>query len=189
MRSSSLVLLASLASSALAYPTDVAAERRTFGLVTELLGGATSDVVNILEDVLGGSHQHSQGSVSLLAGLNAHGAAALEGGALGCSHSTIDASARAHLQAWLSGSVGITGFLKTSLLAWCVGEVDVLATDVIAALAVYIPTCAELSAKESLYVTIDGIFSSTELAADLVLSASAQLTLGAWIDAAVGRPR
>ncbi|KAJ6112133.1 hypothetical protein N7523_008194 [Penicillium sp. IBT 18751x] len=182
---SSLVLLAGLASSALAYPTDVAAERRTFGLVSELLGGATHDVVSFLEDVLGG-HSFHRGSASLLGGLNAHGAAALEGGALGCSHTKIHESARAHLKTWLSGSVSISGSLKTSLLAWCEGEVDVLATDVIAALAVYIPTCAELCAKESLYVTIDGIFSAAELASDLVLSASAQLSLGAWIDIAVG---
>ena len=181
---SSLVLLAGLASTALAYPTDVAAERRTFGLVAGLLGDATSEVVGILETVLGG-HSSGHASGSLLAGLNAHGAAALEGGALGCSSSIIHDPARRHLKAWLSGNVDIDVSIKTSLISWCDGEVDVLSIDVLAALAVYIPTCAELAAKEAIYVTIDGIFSATELASDLVLSASAQLSLSAWIEAAV----
>jgi len=186
---SSLVMLAGLASTALAYPTDVA-ERRTLGLVSELLGGATSEVVGILETVLGGTSGAILGSgsssVNLLSGLSAGGAAALQGGALGCSHGIVDAAARLQLKSWLSGNVSIHGSLKTSLLSWCEGEVDVLSTDVIAALAVYIPTCAELAAKESIYVTIDGIFSATELVSDLVLSASAQISLNAWIEAAVG---
>lgn len=181
---SSLVLLAGLASSALAYPTDVAAERRTFGLLTQLLGDAGSDVVSLLETVLGGGHSSS---VSLLAGISAHAAAALEGGALGCSAGTIHASAREELKAWLHTTTVITGSLKNSLLSWCEGEVETLSVDVIAALAVYIPTCAEVAAKESIYVTIDGIFSASEIAtSELVLSLSAQSSLSAFLSAATG---
>lgn len=179
---SSLVLLASLASSALAYPTDVAVDHRTPGLVTSLLGDGAHDVVSLLETVLGGG-AHS--STSLLAGLSARGAAALEGGALGCSAGTIHAAARKELKLWLHSTTVITGSLKASLLSWCEGEVVTLSTEVLAALAVYIPTCADIAAQESIYVTIDGIFSAAELETELVLSASAQSSLSVFISAAV----
>lgn len=184
---SSLVLLASLASSALAYPTDLAVERRTFGHLRQLhdlFGDAAHEVVSLLETVLGGG---VSSSVHLLAGISAHAAAALEGGALGCSAGTIHAFARKELKAWLYTTSAITGSLKTSLLSWCEGEVETLSVDVIAALAVYIPTCAEIAAKESIYVTIDGIFSAAEIAtSELVLSLSAQSSLSAFISAATG---
>ncbi|KAJ5197857.1 uncharacterized protein N7498_006974 [Penicillium cinerascens] len=189
---SSIVMLAGLASTALAYPTDVAPERRTFGPALALLGEAVPEVVNIIESVLGGhssAHASSQSSahasVSVLAGLNAHAAAALEGGAFGCKSSVIHGTARKQLKAWLSVNVDFDPSLKTSIISWCDGEVDVLSTDVIAALGVFIPTCAEVAAKEAIYVTIDGIFDATELASDLVLSVSAQVSLSAWIEAAV----
>lgn len=177
---SDLLLLAALASSALAYPTEVAVERRTFGLLAHLLGDAASDVIGLVDSLLGvGAH----GSTTILAGLSAHGAAALEGGALGCTASVIYADARAQLKLWLAGQTSISGSLKTSLLAWCEGSGSAtLSADVIAALSVYIPTCADIAAKESIYVTIDGIFSSTELSSTLVLSASAQDSLSAFLD-------
>ncbi|CEJ57365.1 hypothetical protein PMG11_06060 [Penicillium brasilianum] len=181
---SDLLLLATLASSALAYPTEVAVERRTFGLLASLLGDAAADVIGLVDSLLGvGVH----GSVSVLAGLSAHGAAALEGGVLGCTAGVIHAGARAQLKAWLAGQTHISGSLKTSLLAWCEGSGSAtLSADVIAALSVYIPTCADIAAKESIYVTVDGIFSSAELSSTLVLSASAQTTLSAFLDVHVG---
>jgi hypothetical protein len=177
---SDLLLLATLASSALAYPAEVAVERRTFGLLAHLIGDAASDVIGLVDALLG---VDVHGSVSILAGLSAHGAAALEGGALGCTADVIHADARAQLKVWLAGQTHITGSLKTSLLAWCEGSGSAtLDAEVIAALSVYIPTCADIAAKESIYVTVDGIFSSTELSSTLVLSASAQASLSAFLD-------
>ncbi|KAJ5306458.1 hypothetical protein N7508_005473 [Penicillium antarcticum] len=185
---SSLVLLAGLAGSALAYPTDMAVERRTFGLLAEILGGVsdiTVDVTSILSAVLGGVH-HSHSS-SLLAGLGAEGAAALEGGALGCKAGVIHAKARAALKVWLHLHADLEASLKTSLISWCEGDDElVLSADVLAALAVYIPSCADIAAKGQLYVTIDGIFGASSLESALVLSASFQSSLSAWIEAAVG---
>ncbi|KAI3139150.1 hypothetical protein CBS147326_2828 [Penicillium roqueforti] len=175
---SNLVLLASLAGSALAYPTDIAVDRRTFGLAAEIVGSAAADVGGIISAVLGGGG-HS--STSLLAGLSAHGAAALEGGLLGCSAGKIHADARGELKTWLSGQVSISGSVKTSLLSWCEGSTATLSADVLAALSVYIPTCADLASKESLYVTVEGIFTSAELEAELVLSAAAQASLDVFI--------
>ncbi|OGE54311.1 hypothetical protein PENARI_c006G09601 [Penicillium arizonense] len=185
---SSLVLLAGLAGSALAYPTDMAVERRTFGLLAEILGGVsdiTVDVTSILGAVLGGGH-HSHSS-SLLAGLGAEGAAALQGGALGCKAGVIHAEARAALKIWLHLHADLEASLKTSLISWCEGDDElVLSADVLAALAVYIPSCADIAAKGQLYVTIDGIFGASSLESALVLSASLQSSLSAWIEAAVG---
>ncbi|KAJ5288739.1 hypothetical protein N7478_001769 [Penicillium angulare] len=179
---SSLVMLAGLAGSALAYPADVSNERRTFGLVAEILGSIGSDIDTILSGVLG-LGGHSQSSGSLLVGLSAHGAAALEGGLLGCGATKIHADARVELKTWLSSQTVITGSLKTHLLSWCEGSVATLEESVIAALSVYIPTCAELAAKESIFVTIDGIVESSEYEATLVLSASAQASLTTFISA------
>ncbi|KAJ5766590.1 uncharacterized protein N7511_004206 [Penicillium nucicola] len=186
---SSLVLLAGLAGSALAYPTDMAVERRTFGLLAEILGGVsdiTVDVTSILGAVLGGGHS-SHSSSSLLAGLGAEGAAALQGGALGCKAGLIHANARAALKVWLRLHADLEASLKTSLISWCGGDDElVLSADVLAALAVYIPSCADIAAKGQLYVTIDGIFGASSLESALVLSASFQSSLSAWIEAAVG---
>ncbi|KAJ5555897.1 hypothetical protein N7513_003539 [Penicillium frequentans] len=181
---SSLALLAGLAGSILAYPAEMSVDRRAFGLVTEILNSVGTEVGTILDTVLGLGVSSSD-SVTLLPGLSARGAAALEGGALGCSHSTIHAAARGELGTWLSSQTHITGPLKTSLLSWCEGSITTLDAGVIAGLAVYIPTCAELAAKESIYVTVDGIFDATELEATLVLSASAQISLTTFISAHV----
>ncbi|KAJ5752699.1 hypothetical protein N7520_009616 [Penicillium odoratum] len=181
---SSIALLAGLAGSTLAYPAEVSVDRRTFGLVAEILRSVGHEVGSILDTVLGGGAS-SQDSVTLLAGLSARGAAALEGGALGCSHSTIHAGARAELKTWLGSQTPITGSLRTSLLSWCEGSVTTLDAGVTAGLAVYIPTCADLAAKESIYVTIDGMFDASELESTLVLSASAQVSLSTFISAHV----
>ncbi|KAJ6114538.1 hypothetical protein N7486_000316 [Penicillium sp. IBT 16267x] len=180
----SLALLAGLAGTSLAYPAELSNERRTFGLVHEFLGSVGSEVGHIFDTVLG-HHGSASGSVTLLAGLSARGAAALEGGALGCSHSTIHAGARAELKTWLYGQTHITGSLKSSLLSWCEGHISTLDAGVTAGLAVYIPTCADLAAKESIYVTIDGIFDASEMESTLILSASAQTSLTAFISANV----
>ncbi|KAJ6037908.1 hypothetical protein N7460_007679 [Penicillium canescens] len=174
---SSLVLLAGLAGSALAYPTDMAVERRTFGLPADILGSVSDITVNVTSipgAVLGGGH-HSHSS-SLVAGLGAEGAAALQGGALGCKAGVIQAEARAALKVWLHLHADPEASLTTSLISWCEGDDEiVLSADVLAALAVYIPSCADIAAKGQLYVTIDGIFGASSLD-----------PLSAWIEAAVG---
>ncbi|KAJ5247966.1 hypothetical protein N7524_011926 [Penicillium chrysogenum] len=176
---SSLVLLAALAGSALAYPTDMAVERRTLGLLGELLGDITVDVTHILDLVLGG---HS--SVELLAGLGAEGAAALQGGALGCKSGLIDHKTKAALKVWLLFHADLDVSLKKSLISWCEGNDElVLSEDVLAALSVYIPGCADIAAKGQLYVTVDGIFEAASLESALVLSVGAQASLSAWVQA------
>ncbi|KAJ5816714.1 hypothetical protein N7447_008947 [Penicillium robsamsonii] len=176
---SSLVLLAGLAGTALAYPTDMAVERRTLGLLGELLGDITVDVTTILGAVLG---DHS--SVNLFAGLSAEAAAALGGGALGCKSGAIDHKAKAALKLWLLFHSDLDVSLKKSLISWCESNGElVLSADVMAALSVYIPTCADIAAKGQLYVTLDGIFEAASLESALVLSLGAQASLSAWIEA------
>ncbi|KAJ5372308.1 hypothetical protein N7517_004314 [Penicillium concentricum] len=176
---SSLVLLAGLAGTALAYPTDLAVERRTLGLLGELLGDITVDVTAILGAVLGGHN-----SVDLLAGLSAEAAAALGGGALGCKSGAIDHKAKAALKLWLLFHAELDLSLKKTLISWCESNDElVLSADVLAALSVYIPGCADIAAKGQLYVTIDGIFEASSLESALVLSIGAQVSLSAWIEA------
>ena len=177
---SSLVMLAGLASSALAYPTDRAVEARNLDLLGELLGDLTLDVTGILSTVLEGT------SVEIFAGLSAQGAAALSGGALGCKAGAIHAKAKAALKVWLRLHAEIDATLKTSLIAWCDGHDElVLSADVLAALSVYIPGSANIAAKGQLYVTIDGIFEAASLESALVLSVAAQTSLSAWVEAKV----
>ncbi|KAJ5572742.1 hypothetical protein N7450_009726 [Penicillium hetheringtonii] len=181
---SSLLMLAALAGSSLAYPAELTYDRRTFGLIADILGDVTVDVGSILHLILGGG---ASASVSVLSGLGAHGAAALEGGALGCSAGKIHHSARAELKAWLHTQSEITGSLKAHLLTWCDASADVtLAADVLASLSAFIPHCAEIAAKESIYVTLEGIFSAVDLESTLVLSLSAQSTLSAFLEAHLG---
>ncbi|QQK47937.1 Cell wall protein, putative [Penicillium digitatum] len=176
---SSLVMLAALASAALAYPTEKSVEPRTLGLLGEILGDITVDVYSIVDAILG---HHSSGE--LFAGLSAEGAAALQGGALGCKSGVIHYEAKAALKAWLLFHADIDFSLKNSLLFWCDGYDEfVLSTDVLAALSVYIPGCADIAAKGQLYVTIEGIFEAARLESALVLSAGAQASLSAWIEA------
>ncbi|CAI7607252.1 unnamed protein product [Penicillium discolor] len=178
---SSLVMLAGLAGAALAYPTDKAVEPRTLGLLGEILGDITVDVTSILSAVLGG---HSSSSVELLAGLSAEGAAALSGGALGCKSGVIHHKAKAALKLWLLFHANLDVSLKKSLISWCEGNDElVLSEDILAALSVYIPGCADIAAQGQLYVTVDGIFDAASLESALVLSASAQASLSAWIEA------
>ncbi|KUM57408.1 hypothetical protein ACN42_g9779, partial [Penicillium freii] len=178
---SSLVMLAGLAGAALAYPTDKAVEPRTLGLLGHLLGDVTVDVTSILGALLGG---HSSHSVEVLAGLSAEGAAALSGGALGCKSGVIHHKAKAALKAWLLFHADLDLSLKKSLISWCEGDDElVLSADILAALSVYIPGCADIAAQGQLYVTVDGIFDAASLQSALVLSAGAQASLSAWIEA------
>ncbi|KAJ5967476.1 hypothetical protein N7501_003724 [Penicillium viridicatum] len=179
---SSLVMLAGLAGAALAYPTDKAVEPRTLGLLGHLLGDVTVDVTSILGALLGGHSSHS--SVEVLAGLSAEGAAALSGGALGCKSGVIHHKAKAALKAWLLFHADLDLSLKKSLISWCEGNDElVLSADILAALSVYIPGCADIAAQGQLYVTVDGIFDAASLQSALVLSAGAQASLSAWIEA------
>lgn len=175
-----IILFTSLASFVFSYPAEVAIQRRTSGLLTHPIGDAASNVTGSVDSVITVS---VNSSTTVLAGPSAHGAAALMGGALGCTAGVIQVDARTELKGWLAGQTGISEPLKNSLTAWCEGFGSAtLTTDAIAALSVYIPTCADIAAKKSIYVTIDGIFSSTELSSTLVLSASAQASLSTFLD-------
>lgn len=176
---SSLVLLAGLAGSALAYPAEVAFERRALGLLNSLLGNGASGVVSTLEGVLGGG---SSSSLPALTGITPQGAAALQGGALGLRAGTVQASALKELQSWLHTTDVLTGPLKVSVLSWTEGKVETLTDDVLASLAVYIPSAAQSAAKGSLFVTVDGIVTAAERAASsLVLSLTSQNALSTFL--------
>ncbi|RAH60696.1 hypothetical protein BO85DRAFT_359069, partial [Aspergillus piperis CBS 112811] len=183
MRSDKLLVLAGLASYALALPTKDL-DPRTFGLVAEILTDLGEDLTGFIEALLGGG---VKSSASLLTGISAQAAAVLEGGALGCTAGKIDASARAELAAWIRAHASFDASLKSSLLAWCEGEDSAtLSVDVRAGLALFIPTCAEVAAKGDIYVTVDGIFSVSDLEAAVVLSSSFQSTLSTFISGSVG---
>ncbi|PYH70504.1 putative cell wall protein, partial [Aspergillus vadensis CBS 113365] len=183
MRSDKLLVLAGLASYALALPTKDL-DPRTFGLVAEIITDLGEDLTGFIEALLGGG---VKSSASLLTGISAQAAAVLEGGALGCTAGKIDASARAELAAWIRAHASFDASLKSSLLAWCEGEDSAtLSVDVRAGLALFIPTCAEVAAKGDIYVTVDGIFSVSDLEAAVVLSSSFQSTLSTFISGSVG---
>ncbi|RDK43659.1 hypothetical protein M752DRAFT_190680, partial [Aspergillus phoenicis ATCC 13157] len=183
MRSDKLLVLAGLASYALALPTKDL-DPRTFGLVAEILTDLGEDLTGFIEALLGGG---VKSSASLLTGISAQAAAVLEGGALGCTAGKIEASARAELAAWIRAHASFDASLKSSLLAWCEGEDSAtLSVDVRAGLALFIPTCAEVAAKGDIYVTVDGIFSVSELEAAVVLSSSFQSTLSTFLSGSVG---
>ncbi|KAJ5820233.1 hypothetical protein N7474_005824 [Penicillium riverlandense] len=175
---SNIIFLAGLVASAFALPTDVSFDRR--GLIADL----GLDLRGVLTTVLGGGEERS---TSLFSGLSPQGAAALEGGALGCNAGAIHPDARRELKSWLSGSQahGLDKSLRDNLLSWCGSDSLTLSANILAALSVYVPTCAEIAAQEQLYVTIDGIFSSTDLESELVISVSAQAALNAFISASL----
>ncbi|GFG05989.1 uncharacterized protein KIAA0754 [Aspergillus udagawae] len=193
MRSNNLFLLASLASYVLALPTDVESRHLKLGADIDIgdlsIGGGISidgglDLSGLISAILGG---HAS-TTTLLAGLSAQAAAALQGGALGCKAGAIHAAAKAELAAWLRAEAAafLDASIKASLLDWCEGDASVaLSVDVCAGLSVLIPTCADIAAKGDLFVTIEGIFSAAEVAADVVLSASAQASLSAFLSGSV----
>ncbi|RAL12320.1 uncharacterized protein BO97DRAFT_308983, partial [Aspergillus homomorphus CBS 101889] len=187
MHSSKLLLLAGLANYVLALPTKDTKDLdpRHFGLGAEILGEFGHDLKIILEEILGIG---SKTSVSVLAGISARAAAALNGGALGCKAGAIDADIRAELAAWIRAHAGFEASLKTHLLAWCEGEAEAtLSTEVCAGLSLFVPTCAKTAAAGNLYVTIDGIFdASATLEAGVVLSSSFQSSLSAFIAGELG---
>ncbi|KAH8426727.1 putative cell wall protein [Aspergillus melleus] len=185
MRSNNLLLLASLASYGVALPT-ADLESRTFGLIPGIVSGVAHDLTGLIGLLLGdGGHTPA----TILSGISARAAAALEGGALGCKAGDIHAHARAELAAWVRAhaDLHLEASLKTALLDWCDGEESAtLSVGTCAGLSLFIPTCADIAAKGDLYVTIDGIFSTAELAAEVVLNASAQTHLSAFIKGSIG---
>ncbi|KAB8258412.1 hypothetical protein BDV32DRAFT_125755 [Aspergillus pseudonomiae] len=198
MRANNLLLLAGLASSVAAYPADI--ESRTLGpllegigkgivVIGEGVGEEIEDVTKGLADLIsllfGGSSAHT--TVTILEGISAQAAAALQGGALGCTAGTIHADARAELVAWLQAHAEFDASLKAALVAWAQGGASAtLSVDVCAGLSLFIPTCADIAAKGDLYVTLDGIFSATDLSAEVVLSASAQSSLSTFLSGHLG---
>ncbi|KAK1140542.1 hypothetical protein N8T08_010288 [Aspergillus melleus] len=185
MRSNNLLLLASLASYGVALPT-ADLESRTFGLIPGIVSGVAHDLTALIGLLLGdGGHTPA----TILSGISARAAAALEGGALGCKAGDVHAHARAELAAWVRAhaDLHLEASLKTALLDWCDGEESAtLSVGTCAGLSLFIPTCADIAAKGDLYVTIDGIFSTAELAAEVVLNASAQTHLSAFIKGSIG---
>ncbi|KAJ5737307.1 uncharacterized protein N7483_002432 [Penicillium malachiteum] len=178
------ILLLVLTSMSLAFPTDFAVKRRTFGLSASNLGSfldVAGEAFDLVDTALGSS---AHASMDIPAGLSPQGAAALGGSALGCSASTIDVGAREELRSWLASQTGITGSLKPLLQSWCESEGSTtLDTDVVAALSVHIPTCAHIAAKGSLYITVDGIFPAGDLQEASVLGTSDQESLSAFLSA------
>ncbi|KAL4969476.1 putative cell wall protein, partial [Aspergillus stella-maris] len=175
---SNLFLLAGLASSALALPTTASTEldARHFGLV--------SGLIETVKDIL-----HGTSPVHILGGISAEAAAALGGGALGCTAGSVDLEYRKKLAVWIKTGAGahLEASVKTALLAWCEADVSVdsgLDVDIRAQLGFFIPGCASIAAEADLYVSLDGVFS---LAGEVlgVLSATAQATLEAAIGALV----
>ncbi|PIG86698.1 cell wall protein, partial [Aspergillus arachidicola] len=198
MRANNLLLLAGLASSVAAYPADI--ESRTLGPLLEGIGKGIADIgegvgegiedvtkglADLISLLFGGSSGHT--TVTILEGISAQAAAALQGGALGCTAGTIHADARAELVAWLKAHAEFDASLKAALVAWAQGGASAtLSVDVCAGLSLFIPTCADIAAKGDLYVTLDGIFSATDLAAEVVLSASAQSSLSTFLSGHLG---
>ncbi|PLB52662.1 hypothetical protein P170DRAFT_350140 [Aspergillus steynii IBT 23096] len=185
MRSNNLLMLASLASYGLSLPT-ADLESRTFGLIPGIVSGVAHDLTGLIGLLLG---EGGQTPASLLSGISARAAAALEGGALGCKAGDVHAHARAELAAWVRAhaDLHLEASLKTALLDWCDGEDSAtLSVGTCAGLSLFIPTCADIAAKGDLYVTIDGIFSTAELAAEVVLNASASSHLSAFISGHLG---
>ncbi|KAH8694107.1 hypothetical protein BGW36DRAFT_300941 [Talaromyces proteolyticus] len=142
--------LAALATSVVALPTSEL--RSTTDLVTR--------------HFLDGSHS----SFNLFGGLDAEGCAAFAGACLGAKASSISASAKASLEAWI-GTAELDVDVKASLKSWCSGS-DELDVDVIAELAFYLPVAVSLAAEGGLSVAISGI---TSVVADLGVALDAFL--------------
>ena len=181
---SKFILLAGLASYAVGLPQPAPVEER--GLLGGILGGILDPILDpvldlggLLVGLLGGGGNPG----SILTGLNAQAAAAIQAGALGCTAGTVGSGAIAQLKAWLNGAgANINAALRADLLNWCNGGSSAkLSVDVIAGLAVLLPTCAEIASAGDLYVTVNGILSTAELEAVAVLNAAAQASLSAFI--------
>ncbi|KAL4795489.1 hypothetical protein BDV19DRAFT_165812 [Aspergillus venezuelensis] len=149
---SNLFILAGLASSALALPTTASTEldARHFGLV--------SGLIETVKDIL-----HGTSPVHILGGISAEAAAALGGGALGCTAGSVDLEYRKKLAVWIKTGAGahLDASVKTALLAWCEADVSVdsgLDVDIRAQLGFFIPGCCTLSVslKHTLQIWISG---------------------------------
>lgn len=181
---SDLLLLAGLASSAVALPRTPSVQDRSLDVdldadldIGALHAGLDLDV--FIGGLLGfGGHSPA----SLLDGLSAQAAAALQGGALGCTAGTIGVDALVELKAWLNGAgAQLDAALKTALLGWCNGgDSATLDVDVIAGLSLLLPTCSEIAAEADLFVTVDGIFKAAELEL-AVLTSAAQSSLFSFL--------
>lgn len=178
MRSKQLFLLANLAAYALAFPTDLSFDRRAPNL------GIGADLHVNLGPFLSGAID-----LNIFVGLDAKGAAALEGCAMGAKAGRFDADAKKQLHDWLNSSsaVQIDVDLKTSVLNWCTGDdSSVLDIQARAGASVYIPALAQIAAKGGLIVTIDGILEDAERAVLAVLDPSARASLLSFLSGKAG---
>ncbi|PLB38335.1 putative cell wall protein, partial [Aspergillus candidus] len=181
MRSDNLLLLASLASHALALPRSQLENR---GLVSEV-GGLVTDVVEDLTGLIAALFgQDGQSPAFILTGISGPAAAALESAALGSKASVVSSHAREELVEWVKSHNGahLEKSIKTALLKWADGEADAtLPVETTSALSFFIPTAANIASKDNLFVTLDGVFSSVDDVVGMVLSGSAQDSLTAFL--------
>ncbi|PLN82285.1 hypothetical protein BDW42DRAFT_184899 [Aspergillus taichungensis] len=181
MRSDNLLLLASLASHALALPRTQLENR---GVVSEV-GGLVTDVVEDLTGLIAALFgQDGQSPAFILTGISGPAAAALESAALGSKASVVSSHAREELVEWVKSHNGahLEKSIKTALLKWADGAADAtLPVETTSALSFFIPTAANIASKDNLFVTLDGVFSSVDDVVGMVLSGSAQDSLTAFL--------
>lgn len=187
---SSLILLATLASYAVGLPRTSSLNDRSIDIDVDAdidIGAlhADLDLDVFIGDILGLGSSHSP--ASLLTGLSAHAAAALQAGALGCNAGNIGKDAIADLKHWLNGAgAHLDASLKAHLLHWCnAGASATLDVDIIAGLSLLLPTCSEIAAKGNLFVTVGGIFQAAELEGVAVLTAGAQASLSSFLSGGI----
>ncbi|KAJ9294998.1 hypothetical protein DTO271G3_6560 [Paecilomyces variotii] len=180
---SSIVLLATLATYALALPTNLSFDRKGVQLtnvVADVVADIEADLTPFVNGLLG---------IHTVTGLGAKGAAALEGCALGLKAGLFDAGAKAQLHAWLNGSSAVffDASLKTAVMDWCTGEDSVtVSVDVVAGLSMYVPATAQVAAQGGLTITLDGVVTAADVKKQAVIDVSAQASLAAFLSSAVG---
>lgn len=145
MRSNNILMLAGLASTALAFPTNKAMDRRTLGLDVDI--DVNLNLGGLISGLLGGGG--GQSPANILSGISAHAAAALQAGSMGVKAGSVNSSARKELAGWLRGDGShLDSGLRSPLLNWCTGGDDsLLNVDVSAGLSILSPQCADIAAK------------------------------------------
>ncbi|KAI9374774.1 hypothetical protein BJX61DRAFT_258474 [Aspergillus egyptiacus] len=181
---SDLLLLAGLASSALALPTAASTD-----LDPRFLGGLVGGLLDVVKDLVEGLLS----PLDILGDITGQAAAALGSSALGCKAGSVDHEYRKALALWLNTEAGLRldASLRKSLLDWCSVDLDLdvdlnsgldldLDIDLRAQLAFLLPTVVHVAAEADLSLSLDGVVS---LVGDVVgvLTATAQSALEAAI--------
>lgn len=179
MRSNNLLMLAGLASSALAYPTNSAADRRSLGLDIDI--DLSLNLGGLFSGLLGGG---AQSPTNILSGIGPQGAAALQGAALGVKAGSIRSAARKELASFLRGENGghLESNLRKPLLNWATGGDDGLLTrDVSGGLSILSPAAASIASEGGLVVTLEGILGASDIGGQQVLTSELQDTLNSFL--------